>query len=153
MRGAFTPRTRDLMLKRSKGLCERCGAPAPIHQFHHRRPRAMGGTRRTDTAEAVNGLVLHPRCHTWVERNRQEAVELGLLVPQHRDPGDTPVRLWDGWFMLNPDGSKTNVVADVEEPVNLNGVEGGAGAGVAGPLPDQPDDSPLADAKVSGDDI
>ena len=64
----------------------------------------MGGTRRTDTAGAANALLLHPNCHEWVERNRATALQLGFLVTQQHDPATVPVRLWDGWRLLAPDG-------------------------------------------------
>lgn len=78
-------------------------------QIHHRRPRGMGGTKQRESGNAANGLLLHPSCHERVERNRSAALAAGWLVPQHADPAEVPVRLWDGWALLSDDGSLTRV--------------------------------------------
>ena len=101
--GAFDAKLRELVYTRAAGKCERCGTPGQM-QYHHRRPRGMGGTRRTDTAGAANALLLHPSCHEWVERNRAAALDQGFLVTQQHDPAAIPVRLWNGWCLLTPDG-------------------------------------------------
>ena len=145
-RGAFTEKTKRILVARCQGRCEKCGAPATVKEFHHRRPRGMGGSRREDTAQFSNALVLHSSCHRWIEMNREEAYKLGFLVPQHRLPAVVPVHLWDGWYLLNPDGSKTNVRLNVDHVLDLDTVEGGLEIVVPSPLPDGPQDSPLADS-------
>lgn len=103
--GAFDEQTREIIFERADGRCERCGSSGSVWQIHHRRPRGMGGTSRTDSGGAANALFLHPQCHEWVERNRSDAYDLGYLVGQQDDPCESPVRMWDGWKKLNPDGS------------------------------------------------
>lgn len=152
-KGAFNDKTRRLVYERAKGRCERCGGNGDQWHFHHRRPRGMGGTSRKDSGGAENALLLHPSCHEWVERNRSDAYDMGYLVAQQANPRDTPVRLWDGWFILRENGSKTYLIPDVEEPVDLDAVQRGSDAAFAGVLPDQADDGSLADAKVNSDDI
>ena len=75
-------------------------------QYHHRRPRGIGGTKRVETGQAQNALLLHTKCHTRVESNRLEAYESGWLVAQSSDPGAAPVKLWDGWFVLDSLGAR-----------------------------------------------
>lgn len=82
-----------------------CGAPTERGHFHHRNPRRMGGTSREEVGGPDNALYLHPNCHERVERNRAGSYLLGHLVAAKDDPADTPVRLWDGWFLLNRDGT------------------------------------------------
>lgn len=74
-------------------------------QFHHRNPRRMGGTSRKEVGGADNALYLHPACHERVERNRSDAYESGWIVRANDTPAEIPVRLWDGWFILNVDGT------------------------------------------------
>ena len=83
--------------------------PVESPQYHHRRPRGIGGTKRVETGQAQNALLLHQKCHTRVESNRLEAYESGWLVAQNADPGDVPVRLWDGWFVLDSLGAREPV--------------------------------------------
>lgn len=65
----------------------------------------MGGTSRADSGGAANALLLHPKCHERVERNRAAAYDMGWLVAQQDDPRDVAVRLWDGWVKLGEDGT------------------------------------------------
>lgn len=152
-RGAFTERTKRILMARCQGRCEKCGAPAVVKQFHHRRPRGMGGSRRDDTGSFSNALVLHASCHRWIEMNRDEAYKLGFLLRQHQNPSDTPVKLWDGWHYLTSDGSKANVVPNVDDAVDLDAVERRLQAVVAGPAADAAEDSPLADAEFDSGDV
>jgi hypothetical protein len=105
----FNEKVRELVYERSNGRCERCGNAGSEWQIHHRRPRGMGGTSRTDSGGAANALLLHPSCHEWVERNRSAAYDLGYLVDQQSDPCETPIRMWDGWIKLKDDGSVEEV--------------------------------------------
>lgn len=75
------------------------------HQFHHRRPRGMGGSKNAITGNACNALFLHPACHALVESNRETAIENGWLVRQGSDPSKVPVKLHFGWVLLLEDGS------------------------------------------------
>lgn len=111
MRGAFTEKTRDMIRMRSGHRCEICGARIPKGegQVHHRQPRGMGGTDDPGKESVVNGLFVHPGCHRKIELNRTRALESGWLVRQSDDPGKVPVRLFDGWWLLNADGTMRKV--------------------------------------------
>lgn len=106
---AFSKSVRSIIDERARGCCELCGMPVESPQYHHRRPRGIGGTKRVETGQAQNALLLHQKCHTRVESNRLEAYESGWLVAQNADPGDVPVRLWDGWFVLDSLGAREPV--------------------------------------------
>lgn len=71
----------------------------------------MGGTGRDSSGDPDNCLLLHPRCHERVESNRASAYLAGWLVAQVDDPAVIPARLWDGWFLLNPNGTMLRVSA------------------------------------------
>jgi 5-methylcytosine-specific restriction enzyme A len=101
----FNEQVRETIYERAQGCCERCGSSGSDWQIHHRRPRGMGGTSRTDSGSAANALLLHPSCHEWVERNRSVAYDLGYLVHQQDDPCEVPVKLGFVWGRLTQDGS------------------------------------------------
>ena len=106
----FSTKTQQLVSKRAHNYCELCGQIATYHQFHHRRPRGMGGSRNPVTGSASNALLLHPACHVMVESNREAALENGWLVRQGIDPATCPVKLHNGWFLLSEDGFALSVV-------------------------------------------
>lgn len=111
---AFNKLVRSIIDERARGCCELCGMPVESPQYHHRRPRGIGGTKRVETGQAQNALLLHQKCHTRVESNRLEAYESGWLVAQNADPGDVPVRLWDGLFVLDSLGAR-NPVTEIND--------------------------------------
>lgn len=90
----FPQAVRDMAHHRSGGVCE---AMIPmvctgrVEVLHHRRPRAIGGTRRPDANTASNALGLCDACHRWVESNRAEAMDKGFLVSQWASPGEVVV--------------------------------------------------------------
>ena len=100
----FTDEVRKQIKERSKERCEVCGALALHPQIHHRRPRGMGGSRKMDTNQCANALVLHPACHAKVESNRKQSLLNGWLVSQHAEPIDVAVKLHYGWYWLTHDG-------------------------------------------------
>ena len=83
----------------------------------------MGGTKRKDSGSAANGLYVHLKCHMDIESNRSRAFDNGWLVSQFAEPKDIPVKLWNGWFMLDPDGS-LNQVTEIEEVINSESIQG-----------------------------
>lgn len=95
---------REAVAGRSGGRCELCGELAT--QMHHRRPRAMGGSRLPETNSGTNLLHVCDSCHRFIESNRAEALAAGWLVPQGSDPARTAVlvgqRSW--WTYLTEDG-------------------------------------------------
>ena len=105
----FSKRTRELVLLRSGGRCERCGWIEGAGQYHHRRPRAMGGSKAADTNTAANCLLLCHYCHTKVESDRDRSLALGLLVHQGKNPSETPVWRLRQWVLLDNYGYITPV--------------------------------------------
>lgn len=96
-KGAFSTATKLLIWERDQGRCVVTGRYLRFEeaQFHHRRPRQMGGVkgaRAVETASPANGLTMSLEGHAWVESNRYEALRLGLLVPQGWLPTKTAVR-------------------------------------------------------------
>ncbi|KQY58340.1 hypothetical protein ASD11_01345 [Aeromicrobium sp. Root495] len=69
----------------------------------------MGGDRRPETVTAANGLLLCGSgitgCHGWVESNRTESYDLGLLLRRHQVPTAEPVLLRRGLVLLDVDGN------------------------------------------------
>jgi 5-methylcytosine-specific restriction protein A len=110
----FTQDVKDKVVARSKGKCERCGLPVLGRaEYHHRRPRGMGGSKDPVVGSAANCVYLHPGCHQNIESYREKGRGLGFLVRQTQDPQEVPVKRWDGWVLLGPDGS----VTPVDEPL------------------------------------
>ena len=89
----FPQKVLDAVQLRSNGACEICGL-ALIEQLHHRRPRAMGGSKAPDTNTASNCLGVCRACHSMVESRRGVAFERGWLVRQGQDPAAVPVMRW-----------------------------------------------------------
>lgn len=100
-----TQDVRMIIINRADTCCERCGIRlasamqrALGYSIHHRRPRGMGGTSRTDANSPANLLLLcgsgTTGCHGWVEANREAALEQGFLVRQGDDPAAVPVAVW-----------------------------------------------------------
>lgn len=116
----FPPAVRDLIRDRAAGNCERCGELNNVRdhgaQVHHRRPRGMGGTSRGSTSQASNGLFLCGACHRVIEDNREQALKLGQLVPQNKEPITIPVLYRGGWVLLDDEGYTYNI------PVPAGGV-------------------------------
>lgn len=90
----FSAAVREIVLMRSGGNCEvmvdkLCELNAST--IHHRRPRGMGGSSRSDTNDADNGLAVCRVCHNIVEHRREWSRANGFLVSQAETPGDVPV--------------------------------------------------------------
>ena len=100
-RGEFGTEVRKLVYERAGGRCERCGLASMAYQWHHRRPRAMGGSNAADTNTAANCLLLCVRCHQAVESQRAVALDRGYLVPQGATPTNVPVYRCGGWVLLD----------------------------------------------------
>jgi len=106
------PDTVFTVLARAKNRCEICGHRMGLdrgtlnYNLHHRRPRAMGGSRRSDTNSPANLLALCLDCHSDVESNRALALENGWLLPQTATPSKCAVLLYreSVWVYLTDDG-------------------------------------------------
>ncbi|MEU9806248.1 hypothetical protein [Mycobacterium sp. NPDC050853] len=97
MTAEFTPEALRLMRERSGGLCEVqwpnvCQGSGSQLVGHHRRPRGNGGTKRQSSRLAANGLMVCPRCHTFLETGeRGQARKRGFIVAQNAEPMDVQV--------------------------------------------------------------
>lgn len=116
-----TPVTVALVCERDRGCCVRCGLRLRGERgldwsVQHRRARGSGGTRRPDTNQAHNLILLCGSatspggCHLWVESHRTDADrERGWAIRLNDDPAALLVdhhlhgRVW-----LTPDGSWTH---------------------------------------------
>lgn len=89
----FSKEVLALIDARSSGQCEILATGCTLlgEQYHHRRPRGAGGTRRPDTNEASNGLLCCTRCHLRIESARTWALAHGFLLTQSSHPTSEPV--------------------------------------------------------------
>lgn len=109
MSTGFSPAVKEIVTGRSNGMCEICG-DQPGAEFHHRRARGMGGSRRTDTNTPANCLLLcgGDGCHRMIESNRTVARVMGWLVPQGWAPADAKVIYRGEVKWLHDDGEVTS---------------------------------------------
>lgn len=115
-----TESTRRTVIERAMQHCELCNRPiSGPASVHHRRPRRMGGTRRSDTNSPSNLLLLcgsgTTGCHGWVESHRRESLDSGVLLYDRDQPPDHPYQDRLGrWWTLTDEGTKhvTNPRAD-----------------------------------------
>lgn len=70
---------RTLVRSRAHHRCERCGAPAPNGQWHHRRSRRVVDDH---THCPCNGVWLCGTCHRWAHANPTAARPTGFIVSQ-----------------------------------------------------------------------
>ncbi|ORA02137.1 hypothetical protein BST17_24825 [Mycolicibacterium bacteremicum] len=111
----FTPAVKAIVYERAGGLCERCGNHHTDVQYHHRRPRGSGGSRRADTNLPANCLLLGASCHHATEMGRTTAYEFGWLVRQGHNPSEVPVFRRGAWVLLDNDGGFERVPAPTQE--------------------------------------
>jgi 5-methylcytosine-specific restriction protein A len=99
----------DAVYERAGYACEICTEAVGDHRgtdhhVHHRRPRALGGTKREDTNSPANLLLLCPQCHREVESHRAVAQSMGWLLTQTDDPERVAVLVQrDRWVYLGAD--------------------------------------------------
>lgn len=107
--------TINVVWARDLSRCFRCAIMLHYGQggysIHHRQPRGMGGSRDPAINDPANLLLLCGSgvtgCHGWVESNRPEATDLGLLVSRNSrySPIEVPVQRWGGQMVrLDADG-------------------------------------------------
>lgn len=121
-----SPAQREAVLDRSLGCCEICGRGLYYfqerrwlepHSIHHRRPRQMGGTSRTEINSPANLLLLcgdattPDRCHGYVESHRADAYVNGWLVRATADPAQVPVLLEGNDFYRHTDDGHREFVS------------------------------------------
>lgn len=112
----FSAHVKSLALKRSEGACE-VGLPGCTVQgqdLQHRRARGAGGSRRPDTNEVSNALVVCRSCHNRIEAREAYADVNGWWLPQWTDGAPTDPKcvrvLWFGsWVFFDDEGGVTYV--------------------------------------------
>lgn len=127
--GDFTPQTvRTAFFDREKERCflcrrplvwERRGAAVGGWSAHHRKPRGTGGTSDPRIGSIANCLILcgtgTTGCHGRIERNREVALRVGLLIPRNATteeyaPAAVRVRRMDKtWWLLTESGRAVEV--------------------------------------------
>jgi len=103
----FPNNVKRIVQDRAKGSCEQCGTPGFGFQFHHRRPRGMGGSKASDTNTASNCVMVCDRCHRFIESYRKEFTDKGWLVPQGQNPSEMPLWRFGRWVLLDDEGNIT----------------------------------------------
>lgn len=88
----------ETVYDRADGRCEICRGEG--QQFHHRRPRGMGGSDVEWINDPSNLILLCRRCHAQAESNRAEAYDRGVLVRYADEPWAVPAILWCGRVWL-----------------------------------------------------
>ncbi len=96
-------RTRQIVLERAEGACERCGRHPGTDQ-HHLVNRSAGGKW-----EPSNIVLLCRPCHSWVGLNPNDAHEVGLHYRSWEVPGSRAVLRWGVFVLLWDDGSFVEV--------------------------------------------
>lgn len=95
---------RDLVTRRSQGMCEWCMAPGLPLEKAHRVGRAQGGRW-----QASNILDLCHKCHARNHANPSLAYASGWHLRSHQNPATEPVLLTKhgvtGWAVLADDGT------------------------------------------------
>lgn len=79
---------------RSRGRCEGCGQRGRPLDLHHRKQRSLGG--KEDPANAIACCRL---CHT--NAHDRNSYSDGWLLRSYEDPEFVPVRMFDGWLLLD----------------------------------------------------
>lgn len=100
----FSKKVRGLVHVRAHGVCEKCGLASHNLQYHHRRPRSMGGSRRKDTNQAANCVLVCLGCHSDIESYRRMSLDTGWLVRQYNKPADVPLWRHSQWVLLDDHG-------------------------------------------------
>ena len=91
--------SRPTVMKRSQGMCEKCGA-ARATDMHHRKLRRHG-----DHAPA-NLVHLCRTCHNWAHQNPAEALLAGFICPSWENPRKQPMKhAWMGRVLLDDEGN------------------------------------------------
>jgi hypothetical protein len=105
---------RRLVRARDDYRCQLCGFIKWTGDLsvHHRLNRGRGGSSKLERASIlVTACGDGTRdCHGQVTENPEWARSIGWLLPRNNpdiDPTREPILLWDGWYYLSDDGSRT----------------------------------------------
>ena len=124
--GDFTTETvRFAFFEREQEACFRCRRSLRFEDrgigwsAHHRKPRGMGGTTDPRVSSIANALTVCGSgvtgCHGRIERNREVALRVGLLIPTNATtetfaPAAVRVRRLDKtWWLLTESGRAVEV--------------------------------------------
>lgn len=124
--GEFSPKVvRQAFFERDGERCFVCRKPLRWEErgtgwsMHHRKPRGMGGTTDPRVSSIANALTVCGSgvtgCHGRIERNREIALRVGLLIPTNATtetfaPAAVRVRRLDKtWWLLTESGRAVEV--------------------------------------------
>lgn len=99
------PTTRGLVLARD-GLCCVAGGEPILGRPHRLQPRCPSVALTVANLVTLCGT-FDDGCLAETITHAETAYEVGLLVHGGTDPATVPVRAWDGWWLLQADGSRT----------------------------------------------
>lgn len=88
----------EVLMRRCRGRCERCGQELRGVERHHRQRRRDGGDR------LANIVVLCREDHRSIHAHPVEARMHGFIVSFAADPEEWPVKVADRWVWLRDDG-------------------------------------------------
>ena len=74
-RSTIPSEVREVVRRRSRGICEFGGCPRPAAHMHHKLPRSAGGPHTVD-----NLADLCASHHGYVHSHPRESYDLGLLI-------------------------------------------------------------------------
>ena len=99
---------RELLLLRSQGVCELCGA-AQATNWHHRKNRSQGGGNSLSNAMHLCGSGT-TGCHGMVTEHPSDSFDNGWSVKSFANPADIVVKRQGEWVLLDDLGYVTPVV-------------------------------------------
>lgn len=111
---AWPKPVRRTILARANGRCEGCGAPIPDDvDIHHRQYISRGGRSVAENGLALcgRGNVLSFGCHGKAHSGQQGEAR-GWAVHSWADPAQIPVWSGEAWWLLNPDGTRSQLTWD-----------------------------------------
>ena len=106
---AISKAQRELLMLRSLGVCELCGA-ARATNFHHRKNRSQGGGNELSNAMHLCGSG-STGCHGMVTEHPADSFDNGWSVKSFADPAEIVVKRQGEWVLLDDLGYVTPVVS------------------------------------------
>lgn len=103
---------RTLVDARDGNHCQMCGRWFQYCNTHHRINKGNGGSAQYERASLLikvcgSGVTGD---HGWVTQHPEAAESIGWLLPRNNpdiDPTQEPILLFEGWYLLSDDGSRT----------------------------------------------
>ncbi|UXE05210.1 HNH endonuclease [Arthrobacter phage Jamun] len=106
---------RRQVIARDLSKCQWCGrhvrTESGWYSLQHRRARGMGGSRRRETDQAANLVLVcgtgTTECHGWIEAQPAQAIARGFRIAAGATPSRVPLMDWTGReWLLQDDGTK-----------------------------------------------